>query len=172
MPTSWERFPLSQRERAGVMENASPGRWLQNFLNQRKHFFTSFCLIGFRIFSLILLTDFYFCRQFSKSNLLLFLVLIWSKKSIWYQMRYQILPPFLRRILDGMPGRFLSRGSSSCFARRGQFAGSYVENALAHFSFYNLTGSVAYTTTCILIGYFLGRSENNSKLGWGQRRFT
>jgi len=48
-------------------------------------------LIGFRIFSLILLSDFYFCRQFSKSDLLLFLVLIWSKKSIWYQMRYQIL---------------------------------------------------------------------------------
>ena len=50
-------------------------------------------------------------------------------------MRYQILPPFLRRILDGMPGRFLSRGSSSCSARRGQSVGWHVENAVAHFSF-------------------------------------
>jgi len=46
------------------------------FLNQRKQFFRIFALIGFRIISLILLTDFHFCRQFSKSDLLLFLVLI------------------------------------------------------------------------------------------------
>ena len=46
------------------------------FLNQGKHFFRIFVLIGSRIFSLILLTDFHFRRQFSKSDLWLFLVLI------------------------------------------------------------------------------------------------
>jgi hypothetical protein len=46
--------------------------------------------MGFRIFSLILLTDFHFRRQISKSDLLVYLGLICSKKSIWYQMRYQI----------------------------------------------------------------------------------
>ena len=60
------------------------------FLNLRKHFFRVFDLIGFHIFPLILLTEFRFHRQFSKSDLLLFLVLICSKNSIWYQMRYQI----------------------------------------------------------------------------------
>ena len=60
------------------------------FLNLCKHFFWIFDLMGFRIFSLILLTDFHFRRQFSRSDLLLFLVLICSKNSIWYQMRYQI----------------------------------------------------------------------------------
>jgi hypothetical protein len=64
------------------------------FLNQRKHFFRIFVLIGSRVFSLILLTGFHFRRRFSKSDLLSFLVLICSKKSIWYQMRYQILLPF------------------------------------------------------------------------------
>ena len=47
-----------------------------NFLNQRKHYFRIFVLIDSSIFSLILLTDFHFRRQFSKSDLLLFLVLI------------------------------------------------------------------------------------------------
>ena len=46
------------------------------FLNQRKQFFRIFVLIGSRVFSLILLTDFHFLRQLSKSDLLLFLVLI------------------------------------------------------------------------------------------------
>ena len=46
------------------------------FLNLCKHFFRIFVLMGFSIFSLILLTDFHFRRQFSKSDLLLFLVLI------------------------------------------------------------------------------------------------
>jgi hypothetical protein len=46
------------------------------FLNQRKHFFRIIVLIGSRIFSLILLTNFHFCRQFSRSDLWLFLVLI------------------------------------------------------------------------------------------------
>jgi hypothetical protein len=47
-----------------------------NFLNQRKHFIRIFVLIDSSIFSLILLTDFHFRRQFSESDLLLFLVLI------------------------------------------------------------------------------------------------
>jgi hypothetical protein len=46
------------------------------FLNQRKHFFQIFILIGSRIFSLILLTGFHFRRQFSRSDFFLFLVLI------------------------------------------------------------------------------------------------
>ncbi len=49
------------------------------FLNLCKHFFWIFDLMGFRIFSLILLTDFQFRRQFQKSDLWLFLVLICSK---------------------------------------------------------------------------------------------
>ena len=49
--------------------------------------------MGFRIFSLILLTDFHFRWQISKSDLLVYLGLICSKKSIWYQMRYQISYP-------------------------------------------------------------------------------
>jgi hypothetical protein len=76
-----QRFPKVIKHLAEV-EN--------RFLNQRKHFFTNFCLIGFRIFSLILLTDFHFCRQFSKSDLWLFLVLIWG---LTYNVT--VNPPFV-----------------------------------------------------------------------------
>jgi len=50
-------------------------------------------------------------------------------------MRYQILPPFLRRILDGIQDGFYRAVHIPVSARRGQSADRHVENAVAHFSF-------------------------------------
>jgi hypothetical protein len=51
------RRPIPGAHRAEIAQMDQSGR----FLNQHKHFFANFCLIGFRIFSLILLAGFYFC---------------------------------------------------------------------------------------------------------------
>jgi hypothetical protein len=57
-------------------------------------------------------------------------------------------------------------------ARRGQSHGWHVKNALAHLLFYNLTGSAAYSTVYILIGYFFGKQWKLLAAWLGPRRFA
>ena len=76
--------------------------------------------MGFSIFSLILLTGFHFRRQFSRSDLLVYLGLIWSKKSIWYQMRYQISDSEYGRNLAGKSGAPARNRTGICHLGNGR----------------------------------------------------
>ncbi len=76
--------------------------------------------MGFPIFSLILLTDFHFRRHFSKSDLLVFWGLICSKKSICYQMRYQISDSEFGENLAGKSGAPARNRTGICHLGNGR----------------------------------------------------